>query len=114
MRRPLRSMRPMISPTRPRWTPSGLTRTRVRSGLGTSEQPSGRPDHAGSAVAVARRLRDRLAVVLHLVDPQLVGPVRRIRDDEGCGHRRLAVACAHRLVVLLEPEAAGPAVVVPV
>src|SRR6266545_5657218 len=29
--RPLRSMRPITSPTRPRLTPSGLTRTRVRS-----------------------------------------------------------------------------------
>ena len=28
---PLRSSRPRISPTSPRWTPSGLTRTRVRS-----------------------------------------------------------------------------------
>ena len=31
MVKPLRSSRPMISPTRPRRTPSGLTRTRVRS-----------------------------------------------------------------------------------
>src|SRR5437764_11623037 len=92
MRSPLRSMRPTISPIRPRCTPSGLTRTRVFSLFGTVEQPTDRPRPAVSdvrtsaAVVVVRRLRNRLAVVLDVVDPVLVpGRVQPadVGHDEG-------------------------------
>src|SRR4051794_15769203 len=124
MRSPLRSMRPMISPISPRCTPSGLTRTRVFSLLGTVEQPTGPLDqdhralctleHAQramikkapspAAVVVVRRLRNRLAVVLDVVDPVLVtrwvkpaGVGNQVRAGDQCA----SMTIAHRLVVLL-------------
>ena len=56
-RRPLRSSRVITSPTRPRATPSGLTRTRVRSVTG--RQPTGCRSGAPTDAYVARRVRRR-------------------------------------------------------
>src|SRR3954463_12470184 len=79
MRRPLRSIRPMISPTRPRNTPSGLTRTRVRSVSlsGTVSQPT---ESAGPPE-------------VQVVDPdegeQHADDIHRPGDEAGRDHRRL-------------------------
>src|SRR4051794_38328740 len=65
-------MRPTISPIRPRCTPSGLTRTRVFSLLGTVEQPTGPLDQDHRALctlehaqrAMIKKVRQLLLLLL--------------------------------------------------
>src|SRR5207248_3687538 len=95
IRRPFRSIRPTISPTRPRATPSGLTNTRVLSD--TRREPSGSPDqdhreqsaleHAQPAMIKSASTKAQPVRPDHGEDD--ADDVHRPRDDPGADHEDL-------------------------